>query len=166
MCCLLPSLSSPLVSITPPAIVIFPCLPSVVLPPLSLPIPIGGDVAVSTCFTLQVNACSGGGQVLGCHHSSNLLPPLSLTTGLPYRLTAVEVSHPSPCIVVTIPPTIHPTSRLEVGGVVCGGSWWAVLLSWCCVAAVAALHCCCHCCQAASAKSKVCLICLICLMLN
>ena len=111
---------SPFISIISP--VIFPvispcyrCLP-LSLSPLSLSIPMGGDVAVSTCSALRVNAHSGGGQVLGCHHRC-LLPPLSLTTHPPCKLglTAVVVS---------------PCPWLEVGGVlsvtVMGPwSWWS-----------------------------------------
>jgi hypothetical protein len=86
------------------------CLP-LSLSPLSLSIPIGGDVAVSTRSALRANARSGGGWVLGrCHRRH--LPPSSLTTHPPRKLglTAVVVSPPSPLVIVVIPPTIHPMS--------------------------------------------------------
>jgi hypothetical protein len=86
------------------------CLP-LSLSPLSLSIPVGGDVAVSTRSALRANARSGGGRVLGRRHRRHL-PPSSLTTRPPRKLglAAVVVSPLSPLVVVVIPPTIHPTS--------------------------------------------------------
>jgi hypothetical protein len=107
----LPSMSPPFISFIsslsyPLVVVVSPCHS----PPLSLSIPVGGDVAVSTRSTLQVNARSGGGRVLGRRHRRHL-PPLSLTTCPPHKLglAAVVVLPPSPLVVVVIPPTIHPT---------------------------------------------------------
>jgi hypothetical protein len=94
------SLSYPLVVVVSPVTL-----------PLSLSIPVGGDVAVSTRSALRANARSGGGRVLGRRHRRHL-PPSSLTTRPPRKLglAAVVVSPLSPLVVVVIPPTIHPTS--------------------------------------------------------
>jgi len=135
----LPSLSCPFISPCQH------CLP-LSLPPLSLSIPVGGDMAVSTHSTLWVNAHSGGGQVLGHHHSCCLLPMLSLTTHLPCKLgpAVVVVLPPSPLVII-IPPNpphkqwlvavllplvpFHPWSTPWAVPCEAGGSWWVILVS-------------------------------------
>jgi hypothetical protein len=117
-----PSLSAPLAVVSlrclplsspssPPCRIPLSSLSPLSLSPLSLSIPVGGDVAVSTRSALRANARSGGGRVLGRRHRRHL-PPSSLTTRPPRKLglAAVVVSPPSPLVVVVIPPTIHPTS--------------------------------------------------------
>jgi hypothetical protein len=122
--CLPPLSSAPL------TVVSLHCLPPVVSPccrclPLLLSIPIGGDVAVSTHSALQANACSGGGQMLGCCHCCHL-PPSSLTTHPPLQ---VVVSPPSPLVIVIIPPIIHSMNSCSSGWrrvVCCPSSSWGL----------------------------------------
>ena len=117
-------LSSPLV------IVVSPCHS----PPLSLSIPVGGDVAVSTRSALQANARSGGGRVLGHHHRS--LPPLRCLS--PPVHPASWGSQRWWCRPVPLgcrhsthyPPHEQLLVRLEAGGVlsvivVGPWSWWS-----------------------------------------
>jgi len=111
LCHHLPSLSHPFVS---PCCC---CLPLSLSPPL-LSIPVGGDVAVSTCSTLWVNAHSGGGWVLGHCHSCCLLPMSSLTTCPPCKLglPAVVVSLPSPLVIIIPPNPPHEQWLVAVVG--------------------------------------------------
>ena len=117
-----------------PVIVISPChccLPLSLSPP-SLSIPIGGDMAVSTCSTLWVNAHSGGGQVLGHCHFCCLLPTLSLTTHPPCKLGLVAVVVSGLwqwCGVVLSLVPFHLWSTPWAVACEAGGSWLVILVS-------------------------------------
>jgi len=102
------------------------------LPPLSLSIPVGGDMAVSTCSTLWVNAHSGGGQVLGHCHFCCLLPTLSLTTHPPCKLGLVAVVVSGLwqwCGVVLSLVPFHLWSTPWAVACEAGGSWLVILVS-------------------------------------
>jgi hypothetical protein len=97
--------------------------------PLSLSIPVRGDVAVSTRFTPQANARSGGARVLGHHHSPHHSPRHSPRyPPPPCRCLSPPVSqrwcHPASS------SPFHPPSTPRAVAREAGGRWSIVHGRW------------------------------------
>jgi hypothetical protein len=121
---------------------------------LSLSIPIGRDVAVSTRFTLRANAHSGGAQVLGHCHSPHHSPCYPHPAVVSHHLSTPQagarssgdvtlIPLPRPCHSTHHPPHEQLLVRLEAGGPLFVGGGVMMWVVGFLVIMVVAFHCCC-----------------------